>query len=154
MDAAGIDRPTALVCGQRPELLREVARSLAAQGYDVHLPRELVDSLDPADPLARRLHPADDAEAALVAAVGGRARPLEVAVLDRADPALQDAVATFMRATGRGQLLRAPQPRRRGAVARALDALRATAGRRRTPVVINVTVSGTDDLVRRPGGRA
>ena len=84
MDAAGVDRPTALVCGERAVLLREAALTLAERGYDVHLPQELTTGLDPSGRWRRRLHPAEDAERALLAAVVGRARPLEVAVLDRA----------------------------------------------------------------------
>ena len=131
MDAAGVDRPTALVCGERAVLLREAALTLAERGYDVHLPQELTTGLDPSGRWRRRLHPAEDAERALLAAVVGRARPLEVAVLDRAEPSVARAVTVLQGLNGRGRVLELRRPRWWHRAPRALDVLYVATQRRR-----------------------
>ncbi|MCW2814270.1 MAG: hypothetical protein JWN84_1725, partial [Nocardioides sp.] len=142
MDAMGTDRPTALVLGGSSALLGQVAVCLAERGYDVHLTPDVVPDLDLPGWTWRRLHVAPDGEQALLAAVAGRARPLEVAVLDSsvapedggAVGELARAVAAYQRATGRGRLLhvaRTTRSRRRVPVERALDDLLRGTGRRR-----------------------
>ena len=109
MDATGSDRPTALVHGSASALLGQVAVSLAERGYDVHLTPGVLPATDVPGWTWRRLHVAADGEQALLAAVAGQARPLEVAVLDVADQTsaeLLRTVATYQRASGRGRLLR------------------------------------------------
>lgn len=132
MDATGTDRPTALVHGSASALLGQVAVSLAERGYDVHLTPGVLPTVDVPGWTWRRLHVAPDGEQALLAAVAGQARPLEVAVFDVADAtaaALLRTVATYQRASGRGRLLRVARAgrsyraRRRGRVERALDDL-------------------------------
>jgi hypothetical protein len=73
MDARGVDRATALVCGPPTALTDQLALTLADDGFDVHRP------------LHRTGHQPDGRdpeEAAVVGAVAGRARPLGMAVLD------------------------------------------------------------------------
>lgn len=136
MDAMGVDRPTALVLGRSSALLGQVAVCLAERGYDVHLTPDVVPDLDLPGWTWRRLHVAPDGEQALLAAVAGRARPLEVAVIDSevagavpgggAAGELARAVATYQQATGRGRPLhvaRTSRARRRVPVERALDDL-------------------------------
>ena len=126
MDASGVDRPTALVCGRPAALLSVVALCVAERGYDVHLPAGLVPEAVTDGWLARRLHPADDAEGALVAAASSSGRPVELAVVGEDEPGMARVVTVLQHACGGGVLLgvgRPMVPPQPAEVSRALDAL-------------------------------
>ncbi|GAA5145318.1 hypothetical protein GCM10023340_14430 [Nocardioides marinquilinus] len=79
MDARGVDRATALVCGPPTVLTEQLVLALADGGYDVHTSAARSGDRHDRDGTAE--------ETALVAAVAGHARPLGFAVVDLTDGA-------------------------------------------------------------------
>ena len=114
MDARGVDRPIAVVCGRRGPLAEALVLELARRGYDVHLTEDLAPDPTALEwPAALRLH-TGSTDVEVVTRVRRRFRLAVLVGMVSAEVLAEVGTALHDRAEARLLLVQAPEESRQG----------------------------------------